>query len=108
MQDADPAKRYVFVRDNPEDISRYKALGYSVETEAGEGMHGTGDGKRRVGDTILMSVSRERYDLIQEVETEQKARRVGAPVRQFKTKSEEGYKKGTAVPPVDMMERAVG
>lgn len=103
VQDADPNKRYVWVREDGDAISRMKSLGYVVEKEEGEGMHGTGDGTRRVGDVILMSISRDRYEIIQEVQRREKARRVADPIKKYKKQSEEGVQRGQAVPAIDLL-----
>lgn len=75
VEGADPEKYYCWVRDEVGEVARMKALGFDMENEAGSGIHGTGDLTRRVGDVVLMSCSRDNYQLIQEIRMEQKSRR---------------------------------
>jgi hypothetical protein len=105
LQERDTERRYVYVRENDADISRYNALGYRVETGHGEGMHGTGDGKRRVGDTILMSCAKEDYELICEVQQDRNRKKLNSPVKEYKARAEAAAKARQAAPPVDLMER---
>lgn len=66
-----PDKRGVFVREREDDIIRYRNLGYEIEMDLDvPGLHGTGDGRVRIGDVILMTTTRENHELIQEVKTE--------------------------------------
>lgn len=54
-----------FVRDSEEDIIRYQNLGYTFEVNAGaRGLHGTGDGRIRVGDLVLMTISQEDREIL--------------------------------------------
>lgn len=77
IAEAIPAHKHgVMVRERPEDIHRYEALGYQVETEINvKGMHGVGDKRVRVGDVILMTTSQEQRKLIEKVRDDQKRRR---------------------------------
>ena len=104
VKDGQPDKRYAWVRENDGDISKFKMLGYEVETEAGQGEHQTGDDTRRVGDVILMSCAMEQYELIQEVRSEQKRKRLSSPVKEYKKRAEAAAAIGEAAPPVDFME----
>lgn len=104
VKDADPDKRYAWVRENDGDIQKFQMLGYSIETEEGEGEHATGDNRRRVGDVILMSVPRSRYELIEDVRSEQKRKRLASPVKEYKARAAAAAAKGEAAPPVDFME----
>lgn len=105
ISDGDPDKRYVWVRERDIDMKKFQALGYSLETEAGESEHGAGDDRRRVGDVVLMSVARERYDLIEEVRREQRRKRIDSPIKEYKTRAEAAAQRGEAAPPVDFMEQ---
>jgi len=104
VKDGRPDRRYAWVRENDGDISKFKMLGYDIETEAGTGEHQTGDDTRRVGDVILMSCSMEQYELIEEVRSEQKRKRLSSPVKEYKKRAEAAAAMGEAAPPVDFME----
>lgn len=103
VEDGDPNRRYIYVRERDVDVQKYEALGYRVETEAGEGKHGTASNKRRVGDVILMSVPKDRHDLIEQVRAERVKTRLNSPVREYKDKSAAGVKSGSAVEALDLM-----
>jgi hypothetical protein len=62
---------YVWVRETDEDIMKFKSLYYRIESGPSEG------NRRRIADSILMSVDRDTYELIQEVRREQTARLTG-------------------------------
>lgn len=104
VKEPDPKKRYAWVRENDADIQKFQALGYSIETEEGKGEHATGDNRRRVGDVVLMSVPRERYELIESVRSEQKRKRLTSPVKEYKERAAAAAARGEAAPPVDFME----
>lgn len=104
VKDPDPARRYCWVRETEGDIQKYQLLGYEVETAAGKGEHQTGDNRRRVGDVILMSCDRDRYNLIEEVRSEQKKKRLTSPVKEYKERAEAAARVGEAAPPVDFLE----
>lgn len=104
VKDADPERRYAWVRENDGDIAKFEMLGYRMETEAGEGEHATGDDRRRVGDVVLMSTSRQQYELIEEVRSEQKRKRLASPVKEYKERAAAAAAIGEAAPPVDFME----
>ncbi len=96
IRDGDPNKYYVWVRTREEDIDRYRALGFEIETQAGDRIHPTGDGKRVVGDVVLMSISMEEHLIIEEVkEDRRKKRRYEAEAR---------YKKAAAGTPFPTIE----
>ncbi|MFC1750610.1 hypothetical protein ACFL2V_17595 [Pseudomonadota bacterium] len=97
VEDGDPNRRYAYVRELDIDIKKFEALGYRIETQEGEGLHGTGDNRRRVGDVILMSTDRARYDLIQEVKAERVAQRMDSPVRDYKKRAAQGVRADAAV-----------
>lgn len=67
-----PADRVGYwVRERPEDIDRYIALGGRIEQsgEVGmEGLHGAGDDRIRVGDVILMSLPRRIVEAIHDID----------------------------------------
>ena len=104
VRDGSPDRRYAWVRENDGDIAKFNMLGYEVEKEAGKGEHKTGDDVRRVGDVILMSCKMEQYQLIEEVRSEQKRKRLSSPVKEYKKRAEAAAARGEAAPPVDFME----
>ena len=104
VTDGDPSRRYAWIRERDLDIKKYEALGYRVETEAGKGAHGTGDSRRRVGDVILMSCDRDRYDLIEEVRREQRKKRLSSPVEEYKRRASAAAARGEAAEPLDLLE----
>lgn len=63
-----------WVRENDDDINKYQALGFELETGMGAGRD-TGDNRQRVGDSVLMSTSQENWDIIQEINTERRKKR---------------------------------
>jgi len=85
VTDGDPSKYYCWVREHDPDIERMHSLGFEIETEAGAkaGVHGAGDNRRRIGDVILMSTSKENYEIIQEVRQEQKAKKSQLGKREY-------------------------
>lgn len=104
VKDAKPDRRYAWIRENEGDIQKFQLLGYEIETAAGKGEHQTGDDRRRVGDVILMSCNRERYELIEEVRSEQKKKRLNSPVKEYKERAEAAARRGEAAPPVDFLQ----
>lgn len=99
VDNADPERRYVWVRERDVDIKKYGLLGYRVETDVGETTHGTGDDRRRVGDVVLMSVDRDRYELIQSVQQERKDRRYKNPVKEYMNRAKAAASRGQAATP---------
>ena len=75
VRDPDPDKHYEWCRDTEIDIDRWKSLGFEVEMDKGEGLHGKGDGRKVVGDAILMSCPRENFEVLGELKDERKERR---------------------------------
>jgi hypothetical protein len=104
IKDGDPSRRYAWIRERDLDIKKFEALGYRIETDAGEGAHGTGDNRRRVGDVILMSCSRDRYDLIEEVRREQRRKRIDSPIKEYKARAAAAAARDQAAPPLDLLE----
>lgn len=104
MFDGEDDRRYAYIRETDADINRYKALGYRVETDMGKGMHGTGDGKRRIGDTILMSVPKDDYAIIEEFKREQNKKKMSSPIKEYKERAAAAAARGMAAPPIDLME----
>ena len=76
VKNPDPNKHYEWCRDTEIDIDRWRSLGFEVETEVGEGLHGKGDNRRVVGDAILMSCLRENFEILGELKAERIARRL--------------------------------
>ena len=75
VKDADPRKHYEWCRDTEIDIDRWRSLGFEVEQEKGEGLHGKGDSRRVVGDAVLMSCSKENFEILEELKAERKERK---------------------------------
>lgn len=85
-------RRYEWVRETDTDVDRAMSLGFRLEKRPedwdGEGLHGAGDNRIRLGDTILMSISRDDYSLIEEVKDEQKRARLEAAKREYVLKAQ--------------------
>lgn len=77
VKNPDPKKHYEWARNTETDIDRYRSLGFEVEMEKGSGLHGTGDGRRIVGDAILMSCSKENFEILEELKAERHVVRRG-------------------------------
>lgn len=75
VKDADPSKHYEWCRDTEIDIDRWRSLNFEVELERGEGLHGQGDNRRVVGDAVLMSCSKENFEILEELKAERKERK---------------------------------
>jgi hypothetical protein len=90
VKDADPNRYYCWVREHDPDIDRMMALGFEIETEAGQKTHGAGDNRRRIGDVILMSTPKENYEIIQEVRMEQKAKKSQLGKREYLRRAASG------------------
>ena len=75
VKDADPRKHYEWCRDTEIDIDRWRSLGFEVEAERGEGLHGKGDDRRVVGDAVLMSCSKQNFEILEELKGERKERK---------------------------------
>ena len=67
-----------------------------------EQVHGAGDNRKRVGDVVLMSIPRERYDLIQSVREERRKKRQRSPIKEYKRRAAAAAAKGEAAPPLDL------
>lgn len=84
-----------FVRDRPEDITRYQNLGYTFEvTENARGLHGTADGRVRVGDVVLMTIDRESHELLHEIRQDQIKRKLGSPKQEYLSRADRGRNGG--------------
>ena len=99
---------YAFVRENDTDISRFTQLGYRIATDVGKGMHGTGDGKYRIGDVVLMEIPLEDHMLIEEVKVEQNKRKMDSPIKEYKERAIAAARERGAAPPIDLMEQEHG
>lgn len=89
VKDGARDRYYAYVRDNPQDLDRVKALGFVLEETAGEGLHGTGDNRRKIGDVVLVSTSMENYEIIEEVKAERRRKRheAGDPKKEYLRRS---------------------
>ena len=81
VKNPDPSKHYEWPRNTDVDIDRWKSLGFELEQdkktsiEEKAGLHGQGDSRIVVGDAVLMSTSKENYEILEELKAERKARR---------------------------------
>lgn len=70
------------VRDREEDIIRYQNLGYTFDVNPDvKGMHGTADGRIRIGDLVIMTISEEDYQVLQQVNKNRVKRFTGGEAR---------------------------
>jgi len=106
VPEADPSKRYAYIRERDVDIAKYSSLGYELVTDQPAGEHDAGDGRRRVGDVVLMSIDRSRHELIEQVRLEQAERRKNVPIDEYKRRAAAGAMKGEAAPPLDLTEES--
>lgn len=73
-----------FVRDNPDDIIRYQNLGFEFKYKEGaEGLHGTPDGRVRVGDLVLMTINPEDRHILKEAKKQQVENKLTAGRRDY-------------------------
>jgi len=65
-------RRGKFIRDNKDDIMRYKNLHYDFQYKKGgeKGLHAEADGRIRVGDVVLMTISIEDLQMLREIRQE--------------------------------------
>lgn len=90
-QNVDSSQVGLWVRETKEDIDRIRALGGDLVTDEDiEGLHGAGDGRKRVGDLVLMSMPRDDYELIQLVRAERRAARLNRGKKEYVKKFVEG------------------
>ncbi len=77
VKDPDPNKHYEWPRNTDVDIDRWKSLGFELEQDkkVSKGLHGQGDSRIVVGDAVLMSTSRENFEILEELKAERKAKR---------------------------------
>ena len=77
VKNPDPSKHYEWPRNTDVDIDRWKSLGFELEQDkkVSKGLHGQGDSRIVVGDAVLMSTSKENYEILEELKAERKARR---------------------------------
>lgn len=77
-----------FVRDRAQSIARMKALGARVEVlpeETREQLgHDNADGTYKVGDVILMTMTKQQYNLVKQVEGERTAGKLEQSRRDFR------------------------
>ena len=77
VKNPDPSKHYEWCRTPDVDIDRWKALGFDLEQDkkVSKGLHGQGDSRIVVGDAVLMSTSKENFEILEELKAERKAKR---------------------------------
>lgn len=88
IQLKDPNWTPYWIRERPEDIERFKALGgrkVAPDQTVGNAssLHGSETDTIRVGDVILMALPTEVSEVIAEVREEQKQRLLGRAVKEF-------------------------
>lgn len=89
-----------FVRDTPGDVTRYKNLGFGFTYRDGAtGSHGTGDGRIKHGDVVLMTIPPDRFEILQEVRRRQIVRKLGEGRRDYNRRVAEAQEKGVVVAP---------
>lgn len=92
----------LWVRETQEDVDRLSALGATLVTEESvDGLHGAGDGRKRVGDLVLMKIPKEEYELIQEVRAEQRLARLARGRKEYL----EQFGTGKGAPVIDQSVR---
>ena len=90
-QNLDSSQVGLWVRETREDVDRIRALGGELVTGGDvEGLHGAGDGRKRVGDLVLMSMPRDDYELIQLVRAERRAARLNRGKKEYTEKFVDG------------------
>lgn len=87
--DVGPNRRPVWVYEHDVKINAFEALGYRIERSSEGGrVHPTGDDRIRLGDVILMSVDKGRYELICRAKRKRSEARRDAGRRFYKDKAE--------------------
>ena len=87
-----------FVRDVDESLIRYKNLGYDFIYSKAKLITPSVDGRIRVGDVVLMTVSREDREILREVRSETTRRRLIQGKEEFLSNAQKEAEKGGAVP----------
>ena len=101
VDDLPDDRRAVFVRDTEQDVSKYQALGYRIETEYGQKRLDHDPGTRvRIADSVLMTTDRENYEMILEVRAEMLQRKLSAGKDEYVAESV----KNPDVPIIDLTE----
>lgn len=78
----------VWVRDRDIDIQKYKALGYRLENDdEGKSIHPTGDNRRRLGDVVLMSIEKDRRNLIEKAKQKRLEQKLDAGKRYYRERA---------------------
>ena len=78
VKNPDPGRHYEWCRDEDSQITRWKTLGYTVDTDDEKdptGLHGTGDNRIVVGDVVRVSCTMERYELLEKLKAQRKEKR---------------------------------
>lgn len=92
------------VRDRDEDIIRHSNLGYTFEVVPGaQGLHATADGRVRVGDLVLMTISQEDHELLVEIRRRGIRRKLDLAKNEAKARMQED-----GIPVIDDSRRLVG
>lgn len=87
-----------FVRDDQGSIVRYSNLGYTFEyNEDSLGEHATADNRIRVGDVVLMTISKDDHEILKEVRLDGIKKKLGASRREYKDQVARGMDAETGV-----------
>jgi len=79
-----------FVRNTEGDVIRYSNLGYGFTYRKGaKGLNASPDGRVRVGDVVLMTVSKEDQEILREIRGERVKHKAGKQGRQEYTRDAE-------------------
>lgn len=87
-----------FVMDSKDFIIRYSNLGFGwTYKEGSSGLHDTSDGRIRVGDLVLMTVSDEDYSILDEIRTEKVKEKLSAGRDEYHRRTQEaGQEEGVS------------
>lgn len=100
-----------FIRDTEEDIIRYRNLGFEFVYKKGAATrvdaHGTADGRIRIGDVVLVTISKEDHGILKELKHEQVLKKLDYGKEEFMTLSGKEAESGGAVP-FDESQRVIG
>jgi hypothetical protein len=84
-----------FVRDTEGDVIRYSNLGYGFTyREGAKGLNASPDGRVRVGDVVLMTITREDIEILREIQSDRIKYKVGEQGRQEYTREAERAAEG--------------
>jgi hypothetical protein len=79
-----------FVRDDETTVIRHKNLGYTFDVNPVSGMHDKGDGKVRIGDAVVMTVSLNDHAVLVEANKRSTRRKLGLGKQEYINASQSG------------------